>query len=267
MSQFNDYYANKGEGGGGYVQSPFSSPGGGARRQAAQHALRPVSIKQLLSATQVHADAEFKIDDLEVGQITLVAHVVEVRNQTTNCTYTLDDGTGRYEARHWADTSDQKEEDVIRENTYVRVMGGLKSFSGKHYINATHVRPCKDSHEPYFHKLDTMTVSLILKHGLPGQPRAGNHAASGNPNGASAYTAQASTAGGVNDQWSGLPDLQQRILRFILAQPNRQDGIPVTAIARAIGGQAAEISEALDILLDEGHVYTTMDDTHFDLAL
>lgn len=26
-------------------------------------------------------------------------------------------------------------------------------------------------------------------------------------------------------------------------------------------------SEALDILLDEGHVYTTMDDTHFDLAL
>ena len=47
-------------------------------------------------------------------QITLVAHVVEVRNQATNCTYTLDDGTGRYEARHWADTSDQDEGDSIK---------------------------------------------------------------------------------------------------------------------------------------------------------
>lgn len=114
-------------------------------------------------------------------QITLVAHVVEVRNQATNCTYTLDDGGGRFEARHWGESSGEDDENSIkyvshlpafhqqshwyRENTYIRVMGGLKSFGGKTYINATHVRPCQDPHEPYFHKLDTMTVSLIMQRG------------------------------------------------------------------------------------------------------
>lgn len=53
----------------------------------------------------------------------------------------------------------------IREHQYVRVTGGLKSFGKKRYINATHIREVKDSHEIYFHILEAIAVTLILERG------------------------------------------------------------------------------------------------------
>lgn len=40
--------------------------------------------------------------------MTIVGHVVFVQSQTTNCVYTIDDGTGRIEARHWIDSSSEE---------------------------------------------------------------------------------------------------------------------------------------------------------------
>jgi replication factor A2 len=48
---------------------------------------------------------------LSTPQVTLVAHVVSVQKQATNCVYTLDDGTGTLEARHWSDSTSQDGED------------------------------------------------------------------------------------------------------------------------------------------------------------
>ena len=50
----------------------------------------------------------------------------------------------------------------------------------------------------------------------------------------SAYGAQ-TNATGVNDQFSHLPNLQRSIVRFILSQPTRDEGIHVGKIAQAIG--------------------------------
>lgn len=44
-------------------------------------------------------------------QVTLVAHVVLVQKQATNCVYQLDDGTGTLEARHWSDAMNQVDGD------------------------------------------------------------------------------------------------------------------------------------------------------------
>lgn len=49
----------------------------------------------------------------------------------------------------------------------------------------------------------------------------------------SAYGAQQST--GVNDQFSHLPNLERSIVRFIISQPTRDEGIHVGKIAQAIG--------------------------------
>lgn len=59
-------------------------------------------------------------------------------------------------------------------------------------------------------------------------------------NGASAYTAQAST-NGAHDQFAFLPEPQRKIVNFILSQQNHMDGIHVSAIARAVGGDAHAI--------------------------
>ena len=85
-----DELYGSGVGGGGYLQggSPFSasgSPGGGRvscaqRRQCAivliylqrteiSQSLRPLTILQLNKASQAHVDAEWRVDDVEIGQV------------------------------------------------------------------------------------------------------------------------------------------------------------------------------------------------------
>lgn len=42
--------------------------------------------------------------------MTIVGQVQSVQAQTTNCVYTIDDGTGRIEARHWVDSTSEEDD-------------------------------------------------------------------------------------------------------------------------------------------------------------
>jgi len=50
------------------------------------------------------SDSEWKVEEHEIGQVTVVGQVLSVNVQATNTVYVLDDGTGRIEARNWADS-------------------------------------------------------------------------------------------------------------------------------------------------------------------
>ncbi len=52
-----------------------------------------------------------------------------------------------------------------RPNSFARVTGTIKTFGTKKYINATHIRPVRDPHEPFYHVLEAMTVQLIFDRG------------------------------------------------------------------------------------------------------
>ncbi|KAF6755434.1 hypothetical protein DFP72DRAFT_896888 [Ephemerocybe angulata] len=278
MSQYNDSSYYSGGGGGGYIAggSPFSQGGspGGRVRSDISHSLRPVKICQLNKATQAHVDAEFRLDDVELGNVSVVAQAVSIQPQATNCVYHLDDGTGRFEARHWVDQ--ESETNVLnwgglRESMYVRVTGSLKGFHGKRYLNTVHVRPITDKHEIFFHEMEAITANLTVERGPPGGtgPKA-TVTASGSKDvtmtDASAYSAPSTSV--AQDQYAHLPKLQQAIVRFMMEQPPSPEGTHVFAIARAVGdgNDAQKISAALDQLMDEGLVYTTSDDNHFTLA-
>ncbi|PPQ73019.1 hypothetical protein CVT26_014667 [Gymnopilus dilepis] len=276
MSQYDNYYGSGG-GGGGYLQggSPFSASGspGGMRKTEISNSLRPFTILQLNQATQAHTDAEWRVDDVEIGQVTVVGQVVSVQKQTTNSVYSIDDGTGRIEARQWIDSSsddDSSKTGAIEEQQYVRVTGGLKSFGKKRYINATHIRPIKEPHEVYFHILETIAVTLILERGPPNNPNVAspNKMVQNTGTNISAYSGQ-SAQPAIQDQYSHLPALQRDIVRFIQNQPHEDEGVHVAVIAKAIGASgedARKISDALDKLMDEGLVFTTIDDSHFSVS-
>lgn len=283
MSQFNDYYGNSGAGGGGGFLtsgSPYGSasgsPGGASRKTEIAHSLRPLTVLQLLNATQAHSDAEWMLDDTELGQVTAVGHVVSIQSQATNNLYWLDDGTGRIEARHWIDSSIEESgtgPSAITEGSYIRVSGTLKMFGSKRYVNATHIRPVKSPHEIYFHLLEAMTVTLIWAKGAP--PRAGQNPSTtipqaqvvGPPAGkGSAYAAQSHSSATTSSQYSHLPKLEYAIITFMLNQPSKEEGVHVGSIAHAVGGNAVTINNALDKLMDDGLVFTTIDDSHFKVA-
>ncbi|KIK08295.1 hypothetical protein K443DRAFT_85528 [Laccaria amethystina LaAM-08-1] len=239
----------------------------GAREAEASHSLRPLTVAQLNKATQAHTDAEWQVDGMEIGQVTIVGHVSSIQAQTTNCVYVIDDGTGRIEARHWSaffPLLSLQFINEISEKTYVRVTGGLKTFGSKRYINTTHIRPSKDPHEVYFHILEAITVTLTLERGPPPGPGQ-TQQPRGTDSTMASYT---NPSAAISDEYSHRPKLEQDICRFIAEQPANEAGIHVAAIARAVGGggDAHRISDALDKLMDDGLVFTTIDDSHFNLS-
>ncbi|KAI0054149.1 nucleic acid-binding protein [Auriscalpium vulgare] len=223
--------------------------------------LRPVNVRQLNNATQAHADAEWMVENSEIGQLTIIGQVVNIKRQATNNVYWLDDGGGRIEARHWSDSTSDGEGggfDGIVEDAWVRVTGMLKMFGSKRYINAVHIRPVKDHQEIFFHLAEVMSTQLIFDRGPPAPADKGN-------GGASAYTAQAQAA--TSNQYSHLPAVPRNIITFMLAQPPSEEGIHIGAIARAVGADADEISNGVERLMDDGLIFSTIDETHFNVSV
>ncbi|KZT01754.1 replication protein A subunit RPA32 [Laetiporus sulphureus 93-53] len=261
--------------------SPFGSasgtPGDSFKRGAAMHTLRPVLIRQLLMATQPQSEGPWMINDHEVGQVSVVGCVVSIKRQAMTCIYWLDDGTERIEAWHWLDGTNEDDTERwggVKEAMYVYVMGSLKSFGNKRYINANHIRKVTDTHEVLSHVSAAMVVTLMLERGPPLRPsEAGSiHTTNGGVTnqlvGSSVYVPQAQ--GGLSrEEYARLSPVQRKIVEFMVVQPPKEEGINVGAIAKALSGDvkdAAVISEALDKLMDEGLVYTTIDECHFSLA-
>ncbi|TFK76274.1 nucleic acid-binding protein [Pluteus cervinus] len=231
--------------GGGFPQSP-SSPSLGGSDKRAEISIRPLTIAQLIRATQVHGDAPWTIDNTQFGHFTLVAQVTKVQLQITNCVYTLDDGTGRMDARRWVVDAQAGGEDPwsnIKEHHYVRVFGSLKSYTGKRHINAQHIRPLTDHHEIFYHVLETITVTLSLEKGPPK-----------NLNAIAGGVVQTST-----EEFSDLPDLQQRIMKYMKINETI-DGVNVKVIARGVAGpgvEAAQVGSALEGLIESSYIYET----------
>ncbi|KAH8831107.1 replication protein A subunit RPA32 [Flagelloscypha sp. PMI_526] len=256
---------------GGYTQSggtPGSSSFNREDRSEASQALRPVTIAQLLRAEQTHTDSNWTLEGHELGQVTVVARCTKASQQATNWVFALDDGTSSLEARKWNNNPDDNW-DHIQPDDYVRVSGNLKVFGGnsKRFLNASYVRKIEDTmYEPQFHILEVIYVHRCLTEGEPGS--GGVKAERPNVSGTSAYSGAARSTGGP-DKYAQLPEMQKRIVKFMLEAEPSDDGISVSEIVSGLrtGGHTADaISSALDSLLDEGHVYTTLDDAHFQLS-
>ncbi|KXN86895.1 Replication factor A protein 2 [Leucoagaricus sp. SymC.cos] len=222
---------------------------------------------------QAHADAPWMLDGFEIGHVSLVGQIVSMQAQTTNHVYTIEDGYGSVEARHWVGGSGNAAAEAakwsgIEAGIYVRLSGFLKSFGNKKYINASYMRPIVDFDEIAFHYAECVTVTLTLQRGPPYNPGAGQQkAVSGS--GSSAY--QLNNAMDTRDEYSNLPIMQQQIVRFLIQEQDAsRNGVHVGDIARHLeksgSVNAEKLSGELDELMDHGDVYNTVDDNHFALS-
>jgi len=133
------------------------------RSGANKQSLLPLTIRQLLTSVQSHADDVFKVDGRELAQITIVGLITEVQEQSTFLNYTLDDGTGKIEVRLWLDQDDNDftaQKSAWREGVYVRVVGHLRSFNNKRSVVGFRIQPIRDYNEITFHLLEVIYVHL-----------------------------------------------------------------------------------------------------------
>jgi hypothetical protein len=205
-----------------------------------------------------------------------------------------------------------------RVNSYVRILGTLKTFSNKRHINVTRLRKIDDFNEVLFHPLECvyvhkyyvdgpvrrfpilvlllwvnkadnpLTFSSFLPFFLlrtllftPLQQPGGTsmnainsttYDSGANPYAGDGGGAAGGAGGGGGDLYSDLPGAQRQIMQWVQQQTSSGDageeGVNVNAIVRGVGGNAGKVKEEVENLINDGHLYQTIDDdqyAHFSL--
>ncbi|TXT09750.1 uncharacterized protein COLE_03684 [Cutaneotrichosporon oleaginosum] len=243
------------QGGSPYGGGSQQSPGGEGRKRNNQ-SLRPVTVQQILNASQSAQEADFQIDGADIGPIQFVGTVHNMSSTATNLSYEIGDGYGYIDVRQWLDSSDDEsgKTEGIEQDKFVSVIGTIKVFGGKRHISAQMIRPIEDHNEVYNHFLKALQVSLSIRN--PGAAQGRGGAA---PAGADANSYAAPAAGG-GDSYGHLPPQQKQIMDIVAADSSGE-GMHVTHIGRMCGGMTREeVMEAIEHLMGEGLLYSTIDD-------
>ncbi|KAL8997956.1 MAG: hypothetical protein Q9169_002878 [Polycauliona sp. 2 TL-2023] len=231
--------------------------------------LRPCTIKQVNDATQPHPDAEFKVDDVEVGQITFVGQIRNISTQTTNNTYKLDDGTGTIEVKQWIETdatlgmemggAGPDKNSGLVEGEWVHVWGRLKSFNNRRLVPAHIIRLITDKMEITHHLLEATYVHLYYTRG-PLEPSGG--AGKGGQMDGGQYGGDGGEMGmGASRAVPNVSANARRVLQCLKETPQNNEGLNVQHVAASLRMPITEVMKAGDELLTESLIFTTVDDT------
>ncbi|GAA5965293.1 hypothetical protein JCM8115_002243 [Rhodotorula mucilaginosa] len=245
-----------------------SSPGGGEKRTGT-NALRPVTIAQVINATQSFAESEFYIDGAEVKDVTVVACIRNIASTSTQITLLIEDGTGQIDARLWKNPNEEEnQEEDFPINSYVRIIGQLKTFSNKRHLSSNRFRKITDHNEVLFHAVECIYVHKYYTQGPPGGAKMQDITHTTYDGGANPYAAggAAAAAGATSDVYNELPPAQRSIMTFIASRakdPEQgEEGIHVEAVVRSMGGSEAKVRAEIATLIEDGHLYETIDDQH-----
>ncbi|KAI4376241.1 hypothetical protein MLD38_014026 [Melastoma candidum] len=234
--------------------------------------LLPVTVKQI-NASLVSNDDKINvlIDGVDVSTVTLLGKVCNKAERVTDVTFSLDDGTGRIDCNKWINEAlDTSEMEGILDGMYVRVHGHLKNFQGKKQLNVFSIRPVSDFDEIPHHFVECIYVHMYntrLKHnsqsgGANTQTQMTNPVMSNSYNG---YSAPMPNQFGGQHGSHGLAPVAQMVLDC-LQQPQYlmvMKGAHISEVAQQIGLSVDKTREAISSLVEEGLVYSTIDDFHF----
>ncbi|CAO1618264.1 unnamed protein product [Parajaminaea phylloscopi] len=258
---FGQNYATGGGGGGGGFMTGSQTDSPSGRGSNAKHTLRPVTIRQVNNAEQASTDADFRIDGVDLGQLTLVAVVRNISRTATNVLYSVEDGTGTIEVRQWLDSSsDDSEKAVnIRQDEYVRILGTVRAFQQKRSISAGHIRPVDNYNEFLFHKMDVVWTHLQLVNGSSSKGGAGGAAAQ-----AGDFGANTSTSGGDHDFSAISSPVQRKIAQAIAVLAGADtEGITAQQVHSKLPSiPVSTIAKEIEEMVNNGFLYHSVDDEH-----
>jgi replication factor A2 len=200
-------------------------------------------------------------------QIQFIGTIHNVSSTPTNISYEIGDGYGYIDVRQWLDSSEDEtgKTEGVEQDKFVSVIGTIKVFGGKRHISAQTIRPIEDHNEVYHHFLKALHVSQSIRN--PGavsarafranpQAQAQGGAA---PAGADANSYAAPAAGG-GDNYGHLPPMQKKIMEIVSADSSGE-GMHVKHVGRMCGAvNSEEVMEAIEQLMGEGLLYSTIDD-------
>lgn len=226
------------------------------------HTLIPLTVNQISKALLSNDDkVNFLIDGVDVNNVKLVGMVLNRADRVTDVSFVLDDGTGRIDCNRWTnDPVDTKEMDAIREGMYVRVHGQLKGFQGKKQLVVFGIKPVDDFDEITHHFVECIYVhsynTKLMKAGGTNQAHI--------PTSTTYQTAPANQFNGQH-QMDKVSGIEKMVFDYLQLPGSivREAGVHQEELVKQLGVPLSKILDALNHLISEGTVYTSIDDAHF----
>jgi len=236
--------------------STFSSPSAnanGPKKTLIKHIV-PVTAQTVNLCTQVEGEnSVYEWNGVNFHQICMIGIVRNVIKRANDTTYLVDDMTStEVNVKLQSDDPDDMESEEAKpqqlqfmESQYVKVFGIIKSLQGEKIVQAFRILPVKELNEITHHMLECMSSSIHYA-----QKGCGEDAGMDTNNQAMKSN---SGMGSCNEQVSNLIKLCKA-----------SQGMHINEICENLKMfSKTKISEALEFLSTEGHVYSTIDDEHF----
>ncbi|EGD80905.1 hypothetical protein PTSG_01490 [Salpingoeca rosetta] len=280
---FGDYNTSNGggfmtgEGGGFSSQSPADA---GIKRIST---VTPVCVKQVKDA-QRGDDTSFIVNGVAVDKVALVAVIRNVQQKATRISYNVEDHTGLIDVMQYLSGGDDEEEPQVpeevaqnREGRYVRIVASIRAGEDdSKRLNAFLITPIDDHNELTYHFLNVVYANLVSSHGIlgerklglqAGQPRGSQPSQAGMAGQGMGTATNGATAFNNTPMDTGLPRNLQAVLNVIQTEGSASEtGVGMSTILdrlRPQGFNEPQIRSAVEELLNEGQVYSTVDDDHF----
>ncbi|KAL3943571.1 MAG: hypothetical protein SGBAC_002352 [Bacillariaceae sp.] len=257
-----------GGGGGGFDQGSSQQSAQKPRKNYDEQTLIPITIHMALEG---HADESgdgsiILQDGRKLSNVVIVGSVRQFSNNSTNVSYDVEDSTGLLTVKQWVDDNDcsailELREKTLVDNIYIKAIGQIKDYQGNRCLMANSVRPLSTGNELTHHFLSVIHSGNKYKTADSIVPPMNMMSKDG--------VGFGQTIGdvGLNNGGTGNPT-QDRALAIIREIGNQEEsGCHISQIAAAMGGiPEAEVRQLVTELSDNGEIYSTTSDEHFQVA-
>ena len=215
-----------------------------------------------------------------IHNVRLIACLTGKDANSTHYTYKVEDGTGSIDVKEWIDQNASPKSDLYRENlqehTYVKIIGSVKSFQGKHSIITDSVRLISDPNEITHHFLEAIYMHELNVN--PSKNPNNVHNGLGVNTGSSlGFNGQQRNAGvSLNNKENSNSGGGGKATNDVVREYIKVNGVDsdsgvhisdmIAALGKSNGLSESELRKAVTFMSDEGEIYSTVDDFHFNAS-
>mmetsp|Transcript_12929 Transcript_12929/g.22861 ORF Transcript_12929/g.22861 Transcript_12929/m.22861 type:complete len:280 (+) Transcript_12929:63-902(+) len=253
----------------------------GKKRLDEKSSCLPVTIRAIENsiAQMASTGGELTIFGQEPSMVILVAAVEEANKQTTSMELMLNDGTGRLKARYFvSDDSAGKAMEEIVAGKYVHVFGNVRTAPMNH-LSILGFRPVTSADEVSHHTIEVAHTYLSLLKGKsdPSTPSP-KKISQPTPATAEAPAAMATDTLSppkaaevpVPEAAAPVTDLKAALFAYLEKEsPSRgETGLALAEVLKHFSPKPEdEVKKTLADLVEDGEVFTTIDDEHFSSSI
>jgi len=260
--------------GGGFV----SNDSGGAKAQQRvipydERKLSQVTIKQILTAPPAQPDEPLYIDGQEISQLQMVAQIQSIDCQSSHTSYRINDLTGSLDAKQWNNDSVAMDASTLGQGAWVRIFGRINVYQGRCSVNVFEIAPITDFNDITLHFTECIYSHLAntTEGTTQGTKQQQQQPQQQNQGGWNQQQQQqlGGNGGGWNHGGNGADPLQNKILAIIRSPEyeNSETGCDVSVLFKKLGNEDVNaIRTAIDVLSDNGMIYSTVDDEHYKFS-